>query len=451
MKKLYALACFLICALIPLHAESYVLDYAAERQFSTISSVEYDISGEAGVLTFEGKYTKLLGFGDSGNCYLDQYVDGSWVRVATLNMLTTDWQTLTYTLDRRATKVKMYTETGAIGYKNFRNVKVTRARYIEAQSINLDNFTYGAGADDVKTQSFILTYSNAANVLTATSDNAAFTTSISATTAEQAASSATVTVTYSPSSLARHDGTITISDGVVSFKQSVIGLCAPGNIAAGEATFHKLPVTWDTVSGAESYTIQMRNALNVVEAEETVSTPSYMMTGLTPDAVYSVRICSNFSEGVSSGYASGIVSTSDYIPTPQDLAVGTVFEATPISVAWNAVDDVVTYSVRIYSSDGSLVSETGNITGTSASIDAGLDPTRSYEVRLRADYKGFSSEEISVIPRCVPTPKDITYEITGKTEFKVSWNPVGVERYKMRRSQILPILYRDLSLLPDIR
>lgn len=130
MKKLYALACFLICALIPLHAESYVLDYAAERQFSTISSVEYDISGEAGVLTFEGKYTKLLGFGDSGNCYLDQYVDGSWVRVATLNMLTTDWQTLTYTLDRRATKVKMYTETGAIGYKNFRNVKVTRARYI---------------------------------------------------------------------------------------------------------------------------------------------------------------------------------------------------------------------------------------------------------------------------------------------------------------------------------
>lgn len=431
MKKLYALACFLICALIPLHAESYVLDYAAERQFSTISSVEYDISGEAGVLTFEGKYTKLLGFGGSGNCYLDQYVDGSWVRVATLNMLTTDWQTLTYTLDRRATKVKMYTETGATGYKNFRNVKVTRARYIEAQSINLDNFTCGAGADDVKTQSFILTYSNAANVLTATSDNAAFTTSISATTAEQAASSATVTVTYSPSSLARHDGTITISDGVVSFKQSVIGLCAPGNIAAGEATFHKLPVTWDAVSGAESYTIQMRNALNVVEAEETVSTPSYMMTGLTPDAVYSVRICSNFSEGVSSGYASGIVSTSDYIPTPQDLAVGTVFEATPISVAWNAVDDVVTYSVRIYSSDGSLVSETGNITGTSASIDAGLDPTRSYEVRLRADYKGFSSEEISVIPRCVPTPKDITYEITGKTEFKVSWNPVGVERYNI--------------------
>ena len=431
MKKLYALACFLICALIPLHAESYVLDYAAERQFSTVSSVEYDISGEAGVLTFEGKYTKLMGFGGSGNCYLDQYVDGSWVRVATLNMLTTDWQTLTYTLDRRATKVKMYTETGATGYKNFRNVKVTRARYIEAQSINLDNFTYGAGADDVKTQSFILTYSNAANVLTATSDNAAFTTSISATTAEQAASSATVTVTYSPSSLARHDGTITISDGVVSFKQSVIGLCAPGNIAAGEATFHKLPVTWDAVSGAESYTIQMRNALNVVEAEETVSTPSYMMTGLTPDAVYSVRICSNFSEGVSSGYASGIVSTSDYIPTPQDLAVGTVFEATPISVAWNAVDDVVTYSVRIYSSDGSLVSETGNITGTSASIDAGLDPTRSYEVRLRADYKGFSSEEISVIPRCVPTPKDITYEITGKTEFKVSWNPVGVEFYNI--------------------
>ncbi len=431
MKKLYALACFLIYASISLHAESYVLDYADEKQFSTISSVEYDISGEAGVLTFEGKYSTIVWVGNSSNCYLDQYVDGSWVRVATLDMLTTDWQTLTYTLDRRATKVKMYTTSGAVGNKHFRNVKVTRARYIEPQSINLNNFTYGAGADDVKTQSFTLTYSNAANALTATSDNAVFSVSVSATTVGEAAATATVTVTYSPASLARHDGTITITDGVVSFNQPVTGLCSPENIAAGEASFHKLPVTWDAVSGAESYTIQMRNALNVVEAEETVSTPNYTMMGLTPDAVYSVRICSNFSGGVSSGYASGIVKTSDYIPAPQDLSVGTVFEATPVSVAWNAVDDVVTYSVRIYSSDGSLVSETENITGNSASIDAGLDPTRSYEVKLRTDYKGFSSEEVSVIPRCVPTPKDITYEITGKTEFKVSWNSVGVELYNI--------------------
>ena len=85
MKKLYALACFLICALIPLHAESYVLDYAAERQFSTIASVEYDISGEAGVLTFEGKYTKLMGFGGSGNCYLDQSMNDTKYRLSWVN------------------------------------------------------------------------------------------------------------------------------------------------------------------------------------------------------------------------------------------------------------------------------------------------------------------------------------------------------------------------------
>ena len=161
MKKLCALVvCLLLCASFPLYAESYVLDDAGEREFSTVSSTEYDISGEAGVLTFEGKYSTILGFGGSGNCYLDQYVDGSWVRVATLDMLTKDWQTLTYTLDRRATKIKMYTETGAVGNKHFRNVKVTRARYIEAGDINLANFTSGSGADDVETQTFSVRYSN---------------------------------------------------------------------------------------------------------------------------------------------------------------------------------------------------------------------------------------------------------------------------------------------------
>ena len=426
MKKLCALVvCLLLCASFPLYAESYVLDDAGEREFSTVSSTEYDISGEAGVLTFEGKYSTILGFGGSGNCYLDQYVDGSWVRVATLDMLTKDWQTLTYTLDRRATKIKMYTETGAVGNKHFRNVKVTRARYIEAGDINLANFTSGSGADDVETQTFSVRYSNAAAPLTVSSSNPAFTASVSSTAIEQAVTTADVTVTYAPSDLARHDATITVTDGIVSFTQSVVGLCAPNNIEAGAATFHTLPVTWNAVSGAESYTIQMRNALNEVEAEETVSTPSYTMSGLTPDATYSVRICANYPGGYSSGFASGLVKTDDYIPAPQDFTVGTVFESTPVPMSWSAVDDVVTYSVRIYTTEGALVSETENLTATSTSIDASLDPRLSYEVKLRADYKGFYSDEVVVTPHCVPTPDGLAYEVADKTDFDISWNAVA--------------------------
>ena len=426
MKKLCALVvCLLLCASFPLYAESYVLDDAGEREFSTVSSTEYDISGEAGVLTFEGKYSTILGIGGSGNCYLDQYVDGSWVRVATLDMLTKDWQTLTYTLDRRATKIKMYTETGAVGKKNFRNVKVTRARYIEAGDINLASFTSGSGADDVKTQTFSVRYSNAAAPLTVSSSNPAFTASVSSTAIGQAVTTADVTVTYDPSDLARHDATITVTDGIVSFTQSVVGLCAPNNIEAGAATFHTLPVTWNAVSGAESYTIQMRNALNEVEAEETVSTPSYTMSGLTPDATYSVRICANYPGGYSSGFASGLVKTDDYIPAPQDFTVGTVFESTPVPMSWSAVDDVVTYSVRIYTTEGALVSETENLTATSTSIDASLDPRLSYEVKLRADYKGFYSDEVVVTPHCVPTPDGLAYEVADKTDFDISWNAVA--------------------------
>ena len=426
MKKLYALVvCLLLCVSLPARAESYVLDDANERSFSTISSTEYDINGEAGVLTFEGKYSTIWGIGGSGNCYLDQYVDGAWIRVATLDMLTKDWQSLTYTLDRRATKIKMYTETGAVGKKNFRNVKVTRARYIEAGDINLVGFTSGSGADDVETQTFSVRYSNAAAPLTVSSSNPAFTASVSSTTIEQAVTTVDVTVTYAPSDLARHDATITVTDGIVSFTQAVVGLCAPTNIEAGEATFHKLPVTWSPVSGAESYTIQMRNALNEVEAEETVSTPGYTMTGLTPDAAYSVRVCANYPGGLNSGFASGLVKTDSYIPAPQDFTVGTIFESTPVPASWSAVDDVVTYSVRFYTADGNMAAEVTDLTGSSASLDVDLDPTLSYEARLRTDYKGFSSEEVSFTPRCVPTPKEISYQVIGKTDISLSWKSVG--------------------------
>ena len=426
MKKLYALVvCLLLCVALPVQAESYVLDDASEREFSTVSSTEYDINGEAGILTFEGKYSTILWVGSSSNCYLDQYVDGAWVRVATLDMLTKDWQSLTYTLDRRATKIKMYTETGAVGNKHFRNVKVTRARYIESENINLSNFTSGSGADDVKTQRFSLRYSNAAAPLTVSSSNPAFTASIGTTVTEQAVTTVDVTVTYVPSDLARHDATITVTDGIVSFSQAVVGLCAPTNIEAGEATFHKLPVTWSPVSGAESYTIQMRNALNEVEAEETVSTPGYTMEGLTPDATYSVRVCANYSDGLSSGFASGLVKTDSYIPAPQDFTVGTIFESTPVSASWSTVDDVVTYSVRFYTADGNIAAEVTDLTGSSASLDVDLDPTLSYEARLRTDYKGFSSEEVSFTPRCVPTPKEISYQVIGKTDISLSWKSVG--------------------------
>ena len=317
MKKLCALVvCLLLCASFPLYAESYVLDDAGERSYSTNSSVEYDMSGEGSALTFEAKKDSW----GTGDVYLDQYIDGTWVNIQTYSF-SSSWENYTATLDRRATKIKLYTKLGTLS-KYFRNVKVTRARYIEAGDINLASFTSGSGADDVKTQTFSVRYSNAAAPLTVSSSNPAFTASVSSTTIEQAVTTADVTVTYDPSDLARHDATITVTDGIVSFTQSVVGLCAPNNIEAGAATFHTLPVTWNAVSGAESYTIQMRNALNEVEAEETVSTPSYTMSGLTPDATYSVRICANYPGGYSSGFASGLVKTDDYIPAPQDFTVG---------------------------------------------------------------------------------------------------------------------------------
>lgn len=434
MKKLYfLLVCVLLSITTNLHAESYVLDYASEQDFSTINSVEYDLNGEAGVLTFEGKYGTILGVGGSGYCFLAQYVDGAWSDVATLNSLTTSYNTFTYTLNRKATKIKMYTTAGAVGRKYFKNVKVTRARYIEDNGgTNLNNFTSGSGADDVTTQSFSLVYSNAANALTATSSNSAFTATVSSTSVGQAAATCTVTVEYNPSDINMHQSTITVTDGVVSYTKAVVGLCAPQSIWAESeyATFHSLPVYWTPISSAESYTVQMRDASNQVVTEQTLTNNYLWVTGLTPGTNYTVRVCANYAGGYKSGYASAIIQTSNVIPAPATFEVGTVFENTEIPAKWAKVDDVVTYSVRAYDAAGAQVAEKTGITDTFAMMPA-LDPNGSYTFKVRADYKGFASDEIEYSPRCVVTPSGLTAEITDKTELTFTWTATTADGYEL--------------------
>ena len=72
-----------------------------------------------------------MGFSD-GNLKVDQYYNGGWHNIfdqgVSLNNYT---QYASIQLNRNATKLKFYTETGATGYKNIKDVAVTMATYLE--------------------------------------------------------------------------------------------------------------------------------------------------------------------------------------------------------------------------------------------------------------------------------------------------------------------------------
>ena len=111
--------------------EAYVLDDSKTRTLNTIDSEEYTINGPADKLTFTANREKLLGFSD-GNLKVDQYYNGGWHNIFDQGLSLNDYtQYASIQLNRNATKLKFYTETGATGYKNIKDVAVTMATYLE--------------------------------------------------------------------------------------------------------------------------------------------------------------------------------------------------------------------------------------------------------------------------------------------------------------------------------
>lgn len=111
--------------------EAYVLDDSQTRRLNTIASEEYTINGPADKLTFTANREKLWGFSD-GNLKVDQYYNGGWHNIFDQGVSLNDYtQYASIQLNRNATKLKFYTETGATGYKNIKDVAVTMATYLE--------------------------------------------------------------------------------------------------------------------------------------------------------------------------------------------------------------------------------------------------------------------------------------------------------------------------------
>lgn len=111
--------------------EAYVLDDSKTRTLNTIDSEEYTINGPADKLTFTANREKLVGFSD-GNLKVDQYYNGGWHNIFDQGVSLNDYtQYASIQLNRNATKLKFYTETGATGYKNIKDVAVTMATYLE--------------------------------------------------------------------------------------------------------------------------------------------------------------------------------------------------------------------------------------------------------------------------------------------------------------------------------
>ena len=215
-KRILLALCLIAASLQGILAQCYVLNDATERNFSTIGDYTYNLDGKpAGQLTFEAKCVDIMLFW-GGDLRIKQYVNGTWsdeltsVGFAAKN---TYYSFGPITLDRNATQVQLFTQSGATGKKYFKNVKVTQATYVEPSSNNIScgNVEVLSSSTDTK---FSVAWSNA-KPLTLTLDNttdfALSTTSIASSTCAYGTES-DIIIDFHPQTKGDKTATVTISD-----------------------------------------------------------------------------------------------------------------------------------------------------------------------------------------------------------------------------------------------
>src|SRR5574344_1366368 len=215
-KRILLALCLIAASLQGILAQCYVLNDATERNFSTIGDYTYNLDGKpAGQLTFEAKCVDIMLFW-GGDLRIKQYVNGTWSDELTSVGFAAKNTYYSYgpiTLDRNATKIKFYTESGATGKKYFKNVKVTQATYVEPSSNNIScgNVEVLSSSTDTK---FSVAWSNA-KTLTLTLDNttdfALSTTSIASSTCAYGTES-DIIIDFHPQTKGDKTATVTISD-----------------------------------------------------------------------------------------------------------------------------------------------------------------------------------------------------------------------------------------------
>ncbi|ELR70243.1 hypothetical protein C900_03928 [Fulvivirga imtechensis AK7] len=154
-------------------------------------------------------------------------------------------------------------------------------------------------------------------------------------------------------------------------------------LSASQISTTGATISWNGVSGVNSYTLEYKTAGSSTYTTLTVNGTSRTLTGLTPGTTYNVRARYTCSNGSVAEYATINFTTgsdNQNCNAVTGLSVSSVTQ-TSASVSWNGVSGVSSYTLEYKaSSASSYTSQTVN--GTSFGL-TGLTAGTAYDVRVR--------------------------------------------------------------------
>ncbi len=229
-------------------------------------------------------------------------------------------------------------------------------------------------------------------------------------------------------------------DGSKSAPATVTVKAEPGkikNLSADNITSSSLSLSWDKVSGADEYSVEVYDSsLGLWKQTTTPVTPKVDINRLTAGARYKFRVCAVFN--TASGPVKGEYSAVEVTMSPgkvKNLDVDSVTSSS-VKLSWDKVTGAKGYEVYKVVDDENLL--VGTTTSTSYTVKK-LSSCKSYSFKVRAYTSDKSYGDFSSAIKTATLLSKVTGVKTTKTSssyIKLSWKKVSsadkyiVEVYK---------------------
>ncbi len=168
----------------------------------------------------------------------------------------------------------------------------------------------------------------------------------------------------------------------------------PNGIGSSNVSTTGFDVTWNSVSAATSYNIQIREQGTSTWTTNSTSSTSYSFSGLNSYTTYEYRVRSKCGGSTYSSYSSIKTETTlEVCGTPTGISTSNI-STTGFKLSWSTVSNAQSYKVDIREKGTS--SWTNNTTSSTSHTFSGLKDTTTYEYRVATTCNTVSSNYSSI-------------------------------------------------------